>query len=238
MLPTETTLPTDLRPTALVTQTINRIRRKGRLSTASRMSFLAYELYWERRLGIDTADCIPREMLTDDPASIGYDPIGYRQLTSAFRHVRIDDPSGTFLDYGCGKGRVVARASLLPFQRIVGVEVSVDLCDEARENVQQLTRSARCKQIEIVNADAAKYSVPDDTKNIFLFNPFTGHLLESVVEQIHQSLLRNPRPLTIMYVLPCEMDDIFHDVSWITQELAEPCGGLKLHIHRSATTGL
>lgn len=238
MLKTETSLPTDLRPTAIVRQAIGRVRRKGLISTVRRMSFLAYELYWERRLGIDTADCIPREMLSDDPASIGYDPVGYRQLSSALKHAQLGDPTGTFLDYGCGKGRVVARAAMLPFQRIVGVELSTELCEQARENVRQLTKSARCKQLEIVNANAITYVVPDDTTNIFLFNPFTGHLLRSVVNQIHQSLQRVPRPLTILYLLPSESDDIFHSVAWMQQIATEPWAGLKLHIHRSVTSEL
>ncbi len=233
MLPTETTLPTDLSPTALVTQAITRVRSKGLVSTARRMSFLAYELYWERRLGIDTADCIPREMLSSDPASIGYDPVGYRHLAAAFRHIKRNDPMGTFLDYGCGKGRVVARAALLPFDRIVGVELSTDLCESARDNIRQMTKSSRCKNIEIVNANAAAYVLPDDTTSIFLFNPFTRHLLDSVVEQIRQSLLRKPRALTILYLLPSEMSDIFSDVDWMEQTAGKPWSGLKLHIHQS-----
>jgi SAM-dependent methyltransferase len=236
MLQTETTLPTDLSPLALFAQAIGRVRRKGFASTISRMSFLAYELYWERRFGIDTADCIPREMLSDDPASIGYDPIGYRQLSVALKHADLSTPTGTFLDYGCGKGRVLARASVLPFEKIVGVELSSDLCDAAQSNIEQLSSRSRCTSIEVVHANASVYVVPNDTRNIFLFNPFTRHILEDVVEQIRQSLEREPRDLTVLYILPPKSKDIFEQTSWMAKTAHHSWSGLKLCVHRAVPT--
>ncbi|MDA1016275.1 MAG: hypothetical protein O3A00_17690 [Planctomycetota bacterium] len=233
MLPTETTLPADLRPTSLVPQVMRRIREKGLLSTIRRMSFLANELYWERRLGIDTADCIPREFLSEDPASIGYDPIGYRQLALALHHADLTAPTGTFIDYGCGQGRVLARASVLPFERIMGVELSSKLCDDANANIDRLSRRTTCKTIQVINENAKEFVVPDDTKNIFLFNPFTGHLLEGVVEQIRLSLERQPRDLTILYILPPKAVDIFSRQAWMNKTFQHAWSGLKLHVHHS-----
>ena len=233
MLPTETTLPTDWRPSSLISRTIRRIREKGLVPTARRVSFLAYELYWERRLGVDTADCIPREFLSDDPTSIGYDPLDYRSLAKALRHADLTQPTGTFLDYGCGKGRVLARASLLPFQRIIGVELSPRLSDEARANISQLARRRGGSDMQVVNTNANQYVVPDDTKNIFLFHPFTGHVLEAVVEQIRHSLERRPRDLTILYVLPTDAPNIFSRMDWIKQTAHQSWPGLKLSVHRS-----
>ncbi len=214
MLPTETTLPTDLRLASLLPRIARRIGEKGLIATARRMSFLACEMYWERRLGVDTADCIPAEYLSNDSANIGYDPIGYRHLAKALRYASLAAPRGTFIDYGCGKGRVLARASVLPFDRIIGVELASELCDDARANIKRLSSRARCKDIQVVNINAKKYVVPDDTTNLFLFNPFTGHILEGVVEQIRLSLERRPRELTILYILPSESGDVFSGQNW------------------------
>ncbi|MBC8355943.1 MAG: hypothetical protein H8E66_28535 [Planctomycetes bacterium] len=232
MLPTETTLPSDLRTATIVPRVLRRIRAKGLVPTLRRVSFLLYELYWERRLGIDTADCIPREFLSEDPASIGYDPIGYVQLALALRNADLSSPTGTFIDYGCGKARVLARASQLPFERIVGVELSSDLCDEARANIARLSPRTTCKEIKVVNTNAKQFVVPDDTKNIFLFNPFTGHVLEGVVEQIRQSLERQPRDLTILYILPSASADIFSQQEWMKSTFQHSWNGLKLHVYR------
>ncbi|MCA9141707.1 MAG: class I SAM-dependent methyltransferase [Planctomycetaceae bacterium] len=230
---TETTLPTDWRLISLLPRMVRRVRDKGLLATVRRICFLANELYWERRLGIDTAGCLSREEISDDPASVGYDPIGYRQLSHTLRYVHLQAPTGSFLDYGCGKGRVLARAAVLPFDRILGVEISSELSKAAEANIANLSRVARCRDIQVVNANACNFVVPDDTTNIFLFNPFTGHLLTSVVDRIRESLERKPRALAILYILPTEMSDIFDGVSWMKRTHQHSWRGITLHVHNS-----
>ncbi|MCB9874929.1 MAG: class I SAM-dependent methyltransferase [Planctomycetaceae bacterium] len=227
-----------MRLNSLLPRVLRRIRDKGLLETIGRMSFLAQEMYWERRLGVDTVGCLPREFVSEDPACVGYDPIGYRQLGEALRHANLRRPTGTFLDYGCGKGRVLARAATLPFDQIIGVETSTSLCSDARSNIERLSRFVRCKNISVVNGNAKTYVVPDDTKNIFLFNPFIGHILEGVTIQIQRSLERNPRELTILYVLPVESSDIFARKNWMKIAYHHSWGGIKLHVHHSVPSKL
>ena len=102
----------------------------------------------------------------------------------------------------------------------------------------RLPSRVRCKDIQVVNANAKSYILPDDTKNIFLFNPFVGHLLEGVVEQIRFSLVRKPRDLTILYILPTESQDIFLSTKWMRKTFQHSWDGLKLHVHGSVPSEL
>ena len=159
-------------------EVLRRIFSKGLTSTLRRGAFLAYEAYREWRLGIDTGGFIHWHELGADPSAVDYDPIGYRTLDRALRQLDIRPGHDVFLDYGCGKGRAVLTAAIKPFRRVLGIEMSSQLCDRARENVRRAATRLRCADVEIINVDAAAQVVPDDVSVIFLFNPFTGHMLK------------------------------------------------------------
>jgi hypothetical protein len=77
--------------------------------------------------GIDTAGFCSWRVLdsgqTSDPYNAGYlpaEPAAVRVLLSCLRN----PTAYTFLDLGCGKGRVLALAAEAGFQRIIGVEIN------------------------------------------------------------------------------------------------------------------
>ncbi len=49
----------------------------------------------------------------------------------------------SFLDFGSGKGRMVIAAATLPFRRVLGVEISDRLLQEARRNVEAMREGGR-----------------------------------------------------------------------------------------------
>src|SRR6516225_8353137 len=55
-------------------------------------------------------------------------------LTEAISWLPIAHEAFTFVDIGCGKGRALMVASAFPFRRLVGVEISPELCEIARAN--------------------------------------------------------------------------------------------------------
>ena len=68
----------------------------------------------------------------------------------------------SFVDLGCGKGRVVLVAAQYPFQSAIGVDLSTSLTDTASRNVSTFPASARkCGDIRILNIDATKVDYPD-----------------------------------------------------------------------------
>ena len=153
------------------------------------------ERYWEWRLDIQTQGNPTRGQpgLRDD--AIPYCPVPFRAFFRAMKHVPRDLISGTFVDYGAGEGRaLVLAARFYRFQRVVGVELSPELCEKARRNLDRAT----ALRGEVICCDAASYQPPEDTTVFFLYNPFFGETMDAVVRNLHASLRKNPRRAAIV----------------------------------------
>lgn len=159
----------------------------------------------ERRYGLRTRRSIALEDLglgTQEGERIWHHPsewISVRRALAALEPGRGD----VLLDLGSGMGRAVLIASRLPFQRVIGVELSEDLTAAARRNVEQDDRRRKCP-IELVTADAAEYLVPDEVTVVYLYCPFTGRVFEQAINNVLASIDRRPRLLRLVYNYPAE----------------------------------
>jgi SAM-dependent methyltransferase len=117
-------------------------------------------------------------------------------------------PDDVFIDLGCGKGRVLLQAARLPFKRVVGVELSLELADVARANVQSCARRLECPDLEIVAHDVTTYDVPDDVTVVYMYNAFRGHILQGALDRLVESHRRNPRRMRLIYRTPQEHDRV------------------------------
>ena len=141
------------------------------------------------------------------PECTHYVPSGWLDLRRALPKHAVQ-PTDVFVDFGSGKGRVVYQAAKYPFARVVGVEISTKLNELARQNIDRNLRKLVCPNIELVNADAADFEIPDDMTVAYFFIPFTGETFEAVLRNIIKSLDRNPRRLRIIYSFPEPEDRI------------------------------
>jgi SAM-dependent methyltransferase len=120
-------------------------------------------------------------------------------------------PSGVtsddvFVDFGCGMGRVVLEAAEhYAFARVVGVELVPRFAEAAETLMRRNEHRLRATRWEIVNADVADYTVPDDVTVAYFHDPFTGPLFDSVVAQLRRSVERQPRRVRIVYLTPTEL---------------------------------
>jgi hypothetical protein len=64
----------------------------------------------------------------------------------------------------------------------------------------------RCRDAQLLVADAAEFAIPDDVTVIYLYNPFRGPVFASALDRIVESLERAPRALRIIYRTPLEED--------------------------------
>jgi hypothetical protein len=113
-----------------------------------------------------------------------------------------------FVEFGCGKGRIVVDAARrYRFDRVVGVELSPELSTVARSVVTQSGR-LKCPDVTIENVDATTYAIPAAMSHGYLFNPFNGAIFQQVLDNIVQSLDENPRSLRLIYVNPIEHDAV------------------------------
>ena len=121
-----------------------------------------------------------------------------------------------FIDFGCGKGRVLLAASQYGFKRVEGIELAGELCEIARNNIAAFASKQRLKtEFRVVQQDAGTYEVPDDANYFYFFNPFGEQVMRSTMGNIVNSLQRRPRAATLIYCNPLcrrciEETGVFH----------------------------
>jgi SAM-dependent methyltransferase len=175
-------------------QTPRSLIRAQRRRINSAVCYLAYEL----RLGVDTRGII---RFPGQSADHGwYQPFGWRELGQCL-YKRALGEDEVFLDAGCGKGRVVIQAARMhPFKRVIGFDLSPELIDIARRNIDTCRHRLRCSDAEVLVADASRWPVPDEVTLVFLYNAFFGDVLERFVDSVVASYDRRPRRLQLLYV--------------------------------------
>ncbi len=137
---------------------------------------------------------------------VSYEPSGWLDLRRVLRRNEVGSDD-VFADFGSGKGRVVLQAARYPFKRVIGVELSEELTEVARQNVAT-ARNRRCGEIELVVSDVLDFQIPDDLTVAYLYNPFSGEIFDAVLAKLIESVDRAPRTLRLIYRTPMEHDRI------------------------------
>ena len=116
----------------------------------------------------------------------------------------IDFPSDSvFVDLGCGKGKVLLMASEYGFKRIVGVEFSHELCQDAKKNLFIYRKKVGVDMnVSIIESDVVDYEIEDDENVFFMFNPFDEVVMSKVLSNINMSLEKKPREIWLIYYNP------------------------------------
>jgi SAM-dependent methyltransferase len=191
-----------------------------------RFRHLFYTEYCERKFGVSTCGYIePRDLGINNPDSIAHSPLGYEYIFWGLRSIPFPAGQVVFLDYGSGKGRVLAAAAALPFRKVMGVEISEALVAAARVNLAHM-KHRRAAEVEVHHCDAALFPVPDDVNVIFLFNPFVGQTLTDVVYGIKRSLSAHPRSLFVISFNHGEFDKRVQGRAWLRKIYETPVCGL------------
>jgi SAM-dependent methyltransferase len=152
--------------------------------------------------GLDTS-AGSREPEHDHPDRFVYVPSDWHVLPRALRYLGVS-PQDTFVDFGCGNGRILHQAAKRPFRRVIGVEISPVLAEIARRNLAARRRRHRCRSVEIVVSDLADYSVPDELTIGYLYQPVKNETFDALLESIINSIDRKPRRVRLIYNLPVQ----------------------------------
>jgi SAM-dependent methyltransferase len=156
--------------------------------------------------GLDTSGSVT-EPEHAHPDRVRYVPSAWHVLPRALRYLGVSDLD-TFVDFGCGKGRVVHQAARWPFRRVIGVEISPVLAEIARTNLAARRHKHRCRNVEIVVSDVTEFRVPDDLTTGYLFQPFKNETLDAVLRGIVDSIDRHPRRVRLIYVCPLNASQV------------------------------
>jgi SAM-dependent methyltransferase len=191
-----------------------RIRRDG-----IREALLAlHTRYCEWRLGVHTNDWFTSQELGFATAEYQpYGPTDYRSFRQVMKHVPVSSGRDVFLDYGSGQGRVLLMAATYPFRRVLGVEMSPMLNQQAARNIEHCRHRLRCREIEVIQADATLFVPPGDVTVMYFFSPFGPHVLPAVLDRIQESLQAHPRGVTLLYRNPSYFEAEARSRPWLTK---------------------
>ncbi len=145
-----------------------------------------------------------------------YVPVRVTNAHAALRDLPCGDLSKyTFIDMGSGKGRMLFVASEYPFRKVMGVEFSGDLHEEAKVNIGTYKHGRQlCGDIESVHADAATFEFPDEKLVIYMFNPFGPEVMRAMLANLERSLERSPRHVVVVMLWP-ERADVVAGMPWM-----------------------
>ena len=166
----------------------------------------ADDLGFDTEHGTDTAGAVEPERLGIDDADVRSSAIRYLPSPVSVTdwildRVEVDPASATFVDLGCGKGRVLLVAARRPFRRVVGVEISSELAGIARRNVEQYRPPPPLRsEIEVINADVTTVDLPATELLVHLYHPFETSIFAEVLQRLEDSLAGTPRRVTIAYL--------------------------------------
>ena len=148
---------------------------------------------FDERHGTDTAGKVePADLGIDDgvsrDAAILYLPSPLRVTNWMLDRTGVEPTTTTFVDLGCGKGRVVLAAARRPFRRVVGVEISSELAAIARANIEGYRPPPPLlAPIDVVEADVTRIDLPDGDLLVHLYHPFETPVTEIVLDRLESS---------------------------------------------------
>jgi precorrin-6B methylase 2 len=180
---------------------LSRAKASGLYAAVRRAKNRLARVVFERGLTDTGEEADLEEFGLDRPGRRRYEASGWSYLRRALRRYEVR-PNDVFVDFGSGKGRVVWQAAHYPFARVVGVEISPQLNEVARRNIEGNLNRLTCRNVELITADASDYDVPDDMTVGYFFSPFDGEVFRTVIQNIIESMDRNPRPVTLIYANP------------------------------------
>lgn len=161
-------------------------------------------LFWETALGISTRGIVD----VHHPDSYHYATMSYFTIQKVLSFLSLQKED-VLIDIGCGKGRVLCLAARTPLQKVIGVDLSKELCEIARTNAERLR--GRRSPIVVHNSNAEDFDYSQGTVFI-LFNPFGSLTLDTVLSKIHRDV--HSHPVRIAYANPAH-DDVFAAHSWL-----------------------
>ena len=180
-----------------------RIREKGTWNTVKYAKLRIVDSFHEWRMGITTRENLDLSSFgINDPLCHCYCPTDYTSFRKVMKHVNVVPNTDVFLDFGSGLGRTIIMAGFYPFKRIIGVELVPELIDRAICNIERVRTRLKCKDIELVHANAVDYVLPLDVTVIYFFSPFSGAILSQALDNVRRSWLGSPRKLSIIFKNP------------------------------------
>jgi hypothetical protein len=155
----------------------------------------------ETRKRIRTAALdVPDRLL---PHVVGYEPSPVQTLKTILASLPVVPTDFVFMDIGAGKGRAMMVAAECGFKELIGLEISRQLSEAARQNLTKFAGTSRgLLRWSVVTVDATEYAFPDEHLLVYMYNPFDGGMLQRVLANLQCAVERFKRKVVVVYYWP------------------------------------
>lgn len=162
----------------------------------------------------------------EQPGANEYAATPYGVIRRLFRHVPPSCFPGPFIDYGFGLGRVAIIAARFPFRKVIGVEMSSKLCRQAQDNLKTSSVPRRA-DVQFVEADAAHFTVPDDTSVVYFYkfwpeNNGQDSETSRAVPSYETARVVSLSRVTSCRRLVCRRHTIYPTIEWAVMRVQRP----------------
>jgi SAM-dependent methyltransferase len=164
--------------------------------------FLNIRYDWKHHVNTVSSATLSRSAITSDNIVQGfaYAPTSRKVIRTIRKHLADDLSDYTFVDFGCGKGKVLLLASNYNFKKIIGVEYSSYLSEIAKDNINSYVNSKQeCHNIQCLHVDAIDFAIPEGPCVLYFFAPFSNEILSTIMNNVETALDANPREIVICY---------------------------------------
>ncbi len=125
----------------------------------------------------------------------------------------VKDFSGkTVLDLGCGKGYAMYLLGKYGFARVLGLDISEELCQIAKNNLSKLENDYPAR-FDVCQADIMSIENNEEALNMintsdffYIYNSFPRNVMARVISLLEKSVVENPRTIVVWYVFPEAVD--------------------------------
>ena len=138
-----------------------------------------------------------------------YAPTYYSLIKESFSNIKNKNKL-TFIDVGCGKGKVLLVASDFGFKKIIGIDLSKKLLQICKQNIYNYKRLKHEKKlIKLINIEATKYKITNE--NVFyFFDPFSETVLNAFLKNVLLSSKKNKREIYIIFANPPKQNKLLN----------------------------
>jgi SAM-dependent methyltransferase len=179
---------------------------------------------FDERFGVDTSGLI-YELPSGHQHDIhnnGYFAVApsvfHAVMRTMLEQLHLDYQRFCFVDVGSGKGRALLLASDYPFREIIGVELSPELDRVARANIARYAEAMGAgldrTPVTCMQGDATEFPWPSGPLVVYMWNAFTGPVMERVFHNLEASLAKQPRELYVVYIHP-ELESMLASFPWL-----------------------
>jgi len=133
-----------------------------------------------------------------------YGPTDYQMLETLFSKYPFEFEDH-FVDFGCGKGRVIIMAAYHGCKHVTGYELDTNRYGKLVENVDNFRKKFDNEStFSISNINVEKVQLDDDSNKFWFFEPFHLKVYIRVLNEIQASLQRCIRNVSLFLYHPLE----------------------------------